>query len=65
MAARRGLRYNHIVIEHSGVAEPKAVRENFLQLAAMGHPLLQAIELRRRFPGAYGDSPVPLVLHDM
>lgn len=25
----------------------------------------QASELRRRFPGAYGESPVPLVLHDM
>lgn len=34
-----------IVLENSGVAEPQNIRDQFVEAAAAGHPLLQRVEL--------------------
>ncbi|KAG5186851.1 CobW/HypB/UreG, nucleotide-binding domain-containing protein [Tribonema minus] len=45
MSTERGYQYDHIVIEASGVAEPRGVRTAFQDAEAMGMPLMQYIRL--------------------
>ena len=47
LAEQRGYTYDHIVIECSGVAEPRAVRENFEEAKEDGAPLMQEVELHK------------------
>ncbi|KAF8057105.1 yciC [Scenedesmus sp. PABB004] len=45
LADKRGEPYARIVLENSGVAEPQAIRDQFSEAAAAGHPLLARVEL--------------------
>jgi G3E family GTPase len=45
IADRRGVRYDRIVLENSGVAEPQNIRDLFNDSIAMGHPLTSLIHL--------------------
>jgi len=45
VSAARGYRYDHIVVEATGVAEPRSVRDQFQDAAAAGMPLLDEVEL--------------------
>ena len=47
LADNRGVPFDHIVIENSGVAEPKQIRDNFQDLAEEGDQLLDRLQLRR------------------
>ncbi len=45
LADKRGEPYSRIILENSGVAEPKNIRDNFSEAAASGHPVLERVEL--------------------
>lgn len=45
VAARRGITYDRIVVENSGVAEPQNIRDQFSEATALGHPLMQKMYL--------------------
>jgi G3E family GTPase len=47
LADNRGVPFDHIVIENSGVAEPKQIRDNFQDLAEEGDALLERLQLKR------------------
>lgn len=45
LSARRGERYDRIIMETSGIAEPQAVRDKFNDAAAYGDPIMDLVEL--------------------
>ena len=45
LADQRGEPYTRIILENSGVAEPKNIRDLFAESAAEGHPLMDRVEL--------------------
>mmetsp|Transcript_14680 Transcript_14680/g.21861 ORF Transcript_14680/g.21861 Transcript_14680/m.21861 type:complete len:564 (-) Transcript_14680:3-1694(-) len=45
IASKRGYSYDHIVIEASGIAEPKGVRTSFQSAGAMNLPLVKQVRL--------------------
>jgi G3E family GTPase len=42
---RNKSRFDRIVLENSGIAEPQNIRDAFVEAAEMGHPVLQRIHL--------------------
>ena len=47
LADNRGVPFDHIVIENSGVAEPKQIRDNFQDLLEEGDELLDRLRLQK------------------
>ena len=45
VAERRGITYDRIVLENSGVAEPQNIRDQFNEAYALGHPLTRRVHL--------------------
>lgn len=45
VGARRNVRYDRIILENSGVAEPQNIRDQFNEAIALGHPLMSQIHL--------------------
>lgn len=45
IAKKRGIRYDRIVLENSGVAEPQNIRDQFVEARAVGHPLVNKVYL--------------------
>lgn len=45
IAKKRGIRYDRIVLENSGVAEPQNIRDQFVEARAVGHPLVNSVYL--------------------
>lgn len=45
VAERRGITYDRIVLENSGVAEPQNIVDQFNEACALGHPLTRRIHL--------------------
>ena len=45
IAKKRGVQYDRIVLENSGVAEPQNIRDQFNDAQALGHPLIEKIHL--------------------
>lgn len=45
VAEKRGIKYDRIVLENSGVAEPQNIRDQFNEAIMMGHPLTEKIHL--------------------
>jgi G3E family GTPase len=45
VAQRRGITYDRIVLENSGVAEPQNIRDQFNEAIMLGHPLTQRVHL--------------------
>lgn len=45
VAQRRGITYDRIVLENSGVAEPQNIRDQFNEAYALGHPLTRRVHL--------------------
>ncbi|KAG8460780.1 hypothetical protein KFE25_010835 [Diacronema lutheri] len=43
----KGARYDHVVVEASGVAEPRLVRDAFQEADAAGYQVMQAVRLAR------------------
>ena len=41
----KGYKYNHIVIEATGIAEPRSIRDQFQDAEAAGMPLMEEVEL--------------------
>jgi G3E family GTPase len=46
MSIKKRTRYDHIVIEATGVAEPKQVREKFQEAEDMGYPIMRLAKLQ-------------------
>ena len=42
---KNGVKYDRIVLENSGVAEPQNIRDAFAEAAADGHPVLSRVHL--------------------
>jgi len=49
IADRRGIKYDRIILENSGVAEPQNIRDQFVDATTNGHPLIQRIRLDSLF----------------
>lgn len=45
LADKRGSGYDRIILENSGVAEPQALRDQFADAAAAGHPVMRRLRL--------------------
>lgn len=45
VSSMKGYRYNHIVIEATGIAEPRSIRDQFQDAEASGMPLMDKVEL--------------------
>ena len=45
VSSMKGYRYNHIVIEATGIAEPRSIRDQFQDAEAAGMPLMDEVEL--------------------
>ena len=45
MADRNGMKYDRIVLENSGVAEPQNIRDAFTEALENGHPVMQRVHL--------------------
>ena len=45
VSSMKGYRYNHIVIEATGIAEPRSIRDQFQDAEASGMPLMDEVEL--------------------
>lgn len=45
IAKKRGITYDRIVLENSGVAEPQNIRDQFNEARALGHPLVEKVYL--------------------
>ena len=45
VSSMKGYRYNHIVIEATGIAEPRSIRDQFQDAEAAGMPLMEEVEL--------------------
>ena len=45
VSSMKGYRYNHIVIEATGIAEPRSSRDQFQDAEAAGMPLMEEVEL--------------------
>jgi len=45
IAKKRGITYDRIVLENSGVAEPQNIRDQFNEARALGHPLVDKVYL--------------------
>ena len=45
IAKKRGIQYDRIVLENSGVAEPQNIRDKFVEARAVGHPLVDKVYL--------------------
>ena len=45
VARKRGIKYDRIVLENSGVAEPQNIRDQFSEARALGHPLVEKVHL--------------------
>jgi hypothetical protein len=45
IADKNGVQYDRIVLENSGVAEPKNIRDLFIESAEDGHPALNRVNL--------------------
>ena len=45
VAERRGITYDRIVLENSGVAEPQNIRDQFNEAVALNHPLTHRVHL--------------------
>ena len=45
IAKKRGIKYDRIVLENSGVAEPQNIRDQFNEARALGHPLVEKVYL--------------------
>jgi G3E family GTPase len=45
LSDQRGEPYTRIILENSGVAEPKNIRDKFAEAAAEGHPLMDRVQL--------------------
>jgi G3E family GTPase len=45
IAKKRGIVYDRIVLENSGVAEPQNIRDQFNDARAVGHPLVEKVHL--------------------
>lgn len=43
IAKKRGITYDRIVLENSGVAEPQNIRDQFNDARAVGHPLVEKV----------------------
>jgi G3E family GTPase len=45
VSSMKGYKYNHIVIEATGIAEPRSIRDQFQDAEAAGMPLMDEVEL--------------------
>ena len=45
VSSMKGYRYDHIVIEATGIAEPRSIRDQFQDAEAAGMPLMEEVEL--------------------
>ena len=45
VSSMKGYKYNHIVIEATGIAEPRSIRDQFQDAEAAGMPLMEEVEL--------------------
>jgi hypothetical protein len=45
IADKNGVKYDRIVLENSGVAEPQNIRDSFADAAENGHPALSRVSL--------------------
>jgi G3E family GTPase len=45
IAEKRGITYDRIVLENSGVAEPQNIRDQFVEARVLGHPLVDKVYL--------------------